>query len=245
MQSSELDPETTESPAKGRRLAALIRHGHYEQPEDVPSAHLPHPLTERGRDQSHSLARALFETVRAEGWNFHPVIDSSRMLRAWETAHILRSHLADCGIQPLLVEQFDELAERSLGAAANLTRAEIESVVGRDPRFGPLREGWKLDSFFRLPLQGAESLMESGRRVADFIRRRMSEIPAAPAPVLKLFVGHGGSIRHAAHQLGVLDLAEVPRLSMHHASAVFLEQTPTGWSHIGGEWKVRKGSALD
>lgn len=244
MQTSENDSASSSGPPAGRRIAALIRHGHYEQPEDVPSAHLPHPLTDRGQEQSRALARALYETARVEQWTFHPVIDSSRMLRAWETAHVLRSHLSECGIQPLLVEQFDEMAERSLGAGANLTRAEIERVVARDPRYGPLHDGWKQDSFFRLPLQGAESLMESGRRLADFLRNRMAEIPVAQAPILKLFVGHGGSIRHAAHQLGVLQLEDVSGLSMHHASAVFLEQTAEGWVHIGGEWKTRQ-SAMD
>jgi hypothetical protein len=68
----------------GRLIAAFVRHGHYHQPEGVPSAHCPHPLTERGLTQAREAVDLLWSTASSEGWSIHSVIDSSRMLRAWQ-----------------------------------------------------------------------------------------------------------------------------------------------------------------
>ena len=91
-----------------------------------------------------------------------PVIDCSTMLRAWRTARLLSEGLDGA----FHVECFDALAERGVGAAANLSVDEIVTLVEQDPRFDPLPAGWKSDSHFRLPFQGAESLIEAGDRVA-------------------------------------------------------------------------------
>ena len=64
----------------------------------------------------------------------------------------------------------------------------------------------------------------------------------------RIFVGHGASIRHAAHHIGILDLEDIRRLSMHHARPVVLKRSKNGtWHHHSGSWKERRllDTALD
>ncbi len=227
-----------------RLIAALVRHGDYHQLAGTPSAHQPFPLTPRGESQARNAATAIGETIRSEGWDLCPVIDSSRMLRAWQTARIISDLLAETDASPLRLESFEQLAERGLGSAANLSVAQIEAVLACDPRFEAPPENWKANSRFRLPLQGAESLLEAGERVAAHLRQRMTALGKVSArDSLKLFVGHGAAFRHAAFVLGVLEWDDIARLSMHHAQPVYLEMLKEGvWRHVRGNWKIRATS---
>mgnify|MGYP001815328177 CR=1 FL=1 len=168
-------------------------------------------------------------------------MDSSQLLRAWQTAQIITEELADLFQTPPCLTGFEELAERGLGSANNLTITEIEAIIREDPRFPDLPENWKSNSRFRLPLQGAESLLEAGERVAAHMERRMEALAErAETDTLKLFIGHGAAFRHAAYHLGVLDYEQIARLSMYHARPVYLEYlSGYGWRHFDGEWKVR------
>jgi 2,3-bisphosphoglycerate-dependent phosphoglycerate mutase len=225
----------------------FVRHGQYAQPDDVPSAHLPHPLVEEGRAQSVAGVEALRREADARGWTLCPVLDASPLLRAWETATLFADGLRDAGLSGATVETFEALTERSLGAAANLTMAEIEAIIDRDPRFDALPRGWKRTSDFRLPLVGAESLLEAGARVAAHIRQRAAETqcPAGEGLYVKVVVGHGGSLRHAAAELGMLDLGSLDRLSMFHATPIVHVHRQDGWEHVCGEWKPRSVAATD
>jgi 2,3-bisphosphoglycerate-dependent phosphoglycerate mutase len=222
-------------------VLAWIRHGEYAQPDDVPSAHLPYGLTPRGREQALGAARAVWQYAEQQGLELDAEIDCSCLRRAWETAHLLAQELERLGAPELAVHEFAELMERSLGAAANLTVGEIERVLAADPRFEAPAPGWKREPSYRLPLPGAESLDEAGRRVADFVLARMQET-RGDAP-LKLFVGHGGAFRHAARALGLLSLEQARQLSMQHASPIYFEHHATGAGarlvHVSGEWRQR------
>ena len=225
-----------------RWVAALVRHGHYHQPPDVPSAHLPHPLTPRGRQHALDGAAELARWVVANGVSVAPVIHASCLLRAHETAHLLCGVLAETLGGSFEVRETESLMERSVGCAANLTQAEIAGVIEADPRHPPLPAGWKSDSHYRLPLPGAESLVQAGARVATHVERVHQDRGSAPGDVVQVFVGHGGSFRHAAAALGVLTLGEVAALSMHHGRPVLLERRDgphPRWTHVGGHWKVR------
>jgi 2,3-bisphosphoglycerate-dependent phosphoglycerate mutase len=226
-----------------RLIAALIRHAAYRQLPRTPSAHQPFPLTLAGEEQARRAGAALGQTLDSNGWALSPAVDCSQLLRAWQTARIFIDQLADRFPGPPQLTGFDALAERGVGSAANLTIGQIEAVVREDPRFPDLPPGWKSDSHFRLPLQGAESLMEAGERVAAHLERQMAAlVGACDTDTLKLFVGHGAAFRHAAHRLGVLSFAQIARYSMYHARPVFLEYVEgRGWEHVGGEWKVRGG----
>lgn len=227
----------TRSNAMSRLIAALMRHGAYQQPDQVPSAHLPHPLTREGEEQARSGADELRATLNTHQWQLDPVIDASTLLRAWQTAEVVATTVGDQA-----VETFDALAERSVGSVANLTERAIEDVIEKDPRHDPLPQGWKSDSNFKLPFIGAESLVEAGDRVARHLRERIAKVEARAAEaVVKLFVGHGGAFRHAAAALGVMSVAEARARSMYYGSVVFLEVVPDGpWRHIGGDWKMRR-----
>ena len=229
-------------------IAALVRHGDYHQLADVPSAQQPFALTEEGHTQAQKGAAELMEIVTAQGWSIYPGIDSSNMLRAWQTAQVCAQV---CGAKS--VTSFDSLAERGLGCAANLTLAQIENILHDDPRHPPPPQNWKADSYYRLPLQGAESLIEAGQRVANHIKRRMAELTDADADSdgdcvaeVRIFVGHGAAFRHAAFHLGALQLDRVATLSMHHGRPLFLESGADGrWRHVAGDWKLRAKGSLD
>lgn len=225
-----------------RRVLALLRHGDYEQPAGVPSAHLPYGLTALGRSQASEAASTLWEFAVEQRLEVDPVVDCSHLRRAWETAALLTEGLSKLSGVAFSVGQYEALAERSVGAAANLTVDAIERAVADDPRYESLPEGWKRSPHFRLPLGGAESLMEAGERVAVHLSNRAR---SADGPSLKIVVGHGGSLRHAACVLGVLVEEDLHALSMHHCAPVYLEAHEEGgagavrFEHVGGAWKQR------
>lgn len=221
----------------GMRIAALIRHGDYHQQADTPSAHQPHPLNATGRQQAAAAADWIKQWLAQQPGELVSEFDSSSLLRAWQTADIVRQHLADTSCS---VNIFDALAERSVGSLANLSLPQIEKVIEADPRFAPLPENWKSDSHFCLPTQGAESLLDAGKRVAQHIRQQMHLLPNKTTPQLKLFFGHGAAFRHAAYHLGVLPFERIKQLSMYHAKPVLLaHEGNEHWQHIGGNWKER------
>lgn len=227
-----------------RLIAALIRHGDYHQLPDTPSAHQPFPLTKKGRQQARTAADDIRRELDASGAVLCDAIDSSRMLRGWETAAELADALGRSSSQ---VESFDALAERSVGSAANLSIGQIEAILRQDPRFPAPPPGWKSDSHYCLPLQGAESLMMAGQRVAAHLQQRMEQLPGVvERDTLKLFVGHGAAFRHAAYHLGVLQFEQLARVSMFHGRPVYIEyRVGSGWRHVGGEWKLRGENAQE
>lgn len=225
-------------------IAALIRHGDYRQLPNTPSAHQPFALTATGCEQSDACADQLLSAIDRNRWRLCPVIDSSSLLRAWQTASIIGTRLGEHGMRDLEVAGFDQLTERGLGVAGNLNLTQIADVVAADPRCTALPPNWKADSRFCLPLAGAESLLQAGERVADHLQARTQEIDTADgAGVLKLFVGHGAALRHAAYHLGLLAFDELARLSMHHARPIFFAVDNGNWRQIGGAWKSRRTDA--
>ncbi len=229
-----------------RLIVAFVRHGEYQQPPGVPSAHLPYPLTARGMKQAADAAEGLTNIASSENWDIYPVIDSSLQLRGWQTATVVARELEKLGINKVEVESFESLAERCLGSAANLTVEQIEKIIAEDPRYDPLPAGWKSDSNFRIPLQGAESLMQAGERVMGHIAGTTGNLAEEISTnTLKIFVGHGAAFRHAAVQMGLLTTTQAVALSMFHCHPVYFERLNdhldnNKWRHIGGEWKIRK-----
>jgi len=226
----------------GRLIATLIRHGDYQQLADAPSAHQPFPLTPLGEQQAGSGGVALAAELRRRDWTLHPVIDSSQLLRAWQTADIIAGQQSP---RPV-VQAFDTLAERSVGLVGNLTVGQIERLLREDPRYQVAPPGWKADGHYCLPFPGAESLHQAGERVAAHIERRMATLSRTVADVqVKVFVGHGAAFRHAACHLGVLVSAQIAALSMYHVQPIYLERLPDGrWRQLAGEWKQRQAGEV-
>jgi broad specificity phosphatase PhoE len=234
-----------------RLIVAFVRHGDYQQPPGVPSAHLPYPLTADGAGQAIAAAESLMDVAGKQNWDIYPVIDSSCQLRGWQTASIIADELERPGVSGVTVESFENLAERCLGSAANLTVEQIESIVAADPRYDPLPDGWKSDSDFRIPLQGAESLMQAGRRVMQHVTESAESLmQEIEVDTLKIFVGHGAAFRHAAVHMGLLTARQAVALSMYHCRPIYFERLiehldNNKWRHIGGEWKIRKEQDLN
>jgi len=226
-----------------RTIAALIRHGDYHQLNDTPSAWQPFALNDAGKGHASDAGKSLTATLLENQWHLHGVCHASQLLRAWQTASIICQQLTLelANITSLEVKSFDALAERSVGSVANLSNAKIKEIVQTDPRYPDLPEDWKSNSLFCLPFQGAESLMQSGERVAQHLNDSMRKLQKeVEQDSLQLFVGHGAAFRHAAHKLGVLEFEQIAKLSMFHGSPVYLELLDNGeWTHVSGDWKVR------
>lgn len=222
---------------------ALIRHGAYAQLADTPSALQPYPLTEQGVDEVRAQAQRFAAWLTSSGYQLNAEIHCSTLLRAWQTAEIYREALAPLCIEPLCVRSFSALCERSVGSLANLSVQEIERIVALDPRFAALPPGWKSASDFKLPFEGAESLLEAGERVAAHLRTLLapsSRATKTPSKQLQLVVGHGASLRHASYHLNVIPFGDIKRLSMFHGHPVVFERHHQGWSRLYGNWKQRQ-----
>ena len=199
-----------------RLIAALIRHGDYYQLNDTPSAWQPFPLNQAGRAHALHAVTPIIDILHKQQLDLYPICHSSQQLRAWQTAEIICHNLSQrlSFKQPLKIESFDALAERSVGSVANLTNEQIREIVENDPRYPNLPTDWKSNSHFRLPFQGAESLMDSGVRVAQHIEQTICGVQKSiTQDSLILFVGHGAAFRHAAHKMGILEFNKIAKLT--------------------------------
>jgi 2,3-bisphosphoglycerate-dependent phosphoglycerate mutase len=224
---------------RGRRVAAFVRHGHFDRPEATASAHSLYPLSAQGRVQAKQAVGPILELCADLGLEVDSRIEASQLLRAWETANLVAESLAERTGREFHVIQRDELIERGLGSATNLTFDRIEALLRSDPRQAQLPQGWRRMPEFRLPVQGAESLMQAGARVAARVAASLDAIPEDdPRDLARLFVAHSGCLRHAAVALGALDVRVVPGLSMDFAQTVMIEKLPSGdWVHVGGQFR--------
>ena len=231
-----------------RAVLAIARHGEYEQPAGVPSAHLAHPLTARGHEQASELARCVAELAAAQRCVVCPAVMSSPLLRAYQTAATACTALAPLTRTSHRVVEDAALAERSLGAAGNLAASEVERLLALDPRCEPPPPDWKARAEYRLPWLGAESLREAGQRAAAGLRALGARLARCERDALQLVVGHGAAFRHAACVLELLAPERVSQLSMHHCQPILLEWGGAAFRHVGGEWKERSATgsgALD
>jgi 2,3-bisphosphoglycerate-dependent phosphoglycerate mutase len=225
-----------------RLIGAFLRHGDYQQLADVPSAWQPFALNAEGIKQAQQAAHNLYDFSSEHQLALSSDIDSSSLLRAWQTADEIRKQFENKYSVRLTIKTYDALCERSVGAAANLKINEIEAILKQDPRYDIPPKGWKSRSDYCLPFPGAESLTDSGKRVARFINQTLASLkPTLNADTLKLFVGHGASFRHAAWLLGLITFDDIAKLSMYHASPIYFEYLPDGSiKQIGGQWKRRQ-----
>jgi len=221
-----------------RQFIAFIRHGDYHQLANTPSAHQPFALTTLGQTQARQAAKRIESFCLEQQCELDAEIASSHLLRAWQTASIISQEL----IPSTHIVSTMALAERSVGTVANLTIDEIEKIIADDPRYDSPPKNWKSNSEYKLPFHGAESLFESGQRVADYISNVMTMDQSQNHSRLKLFVGHGAAFRHAAYALNILKREQIKQLSMYHAHPIFFEQNDLHehWQHIAGDWKQRQ-----
>lgn len=223
-------------------ILAFVRHGEYQQKHKTPSAFQPFGLTEKGKKQSQAAAKLIADYAQTHHLKIAPSIHSSNLLRAWQTATAIKENMMHLSY----IETSAQINERSVGAVANLTVAEIERLLEEDPRYECPAFNWKSNSYYCLPFDGAESLMQSGERLANFILKEFVELKnTVQHDTLKIIVGHGASFRHAAYRLGIIDFEEIVQYSMYHATPLFFEFTKEknqqDWSFVKvhGDWKIR------
>lgn len=227
-------------PARGRRLAALVRHGQFPRPEGVASAHLPLPLSPEGRGHARNAGLQLARIAREHGIELDETIESSQLLRAHETAIVVAETLAEETGRSFEVVDRDDMLERGLGSCANLRFDEIEAVLAADDRLDPLPAGWRRMPDFRLPVPGAESQMDAGRRTAARIDGSLAAMPDGPEDRMRVFVAHGGCLRHASVVKGALSFERVSQVTMDYGQVVAIERLSDGsWRRAIGEWKER------
>ncbi|MBJ7555180.1 histidine phosphatase family protein [Marinomonas spartinae] len=216
---------------------ALIRHGAYQQLTDVPSALQPFPLTAEGEEEVRRQARAFAQWLTQTNQRLNPVVDTSTLLRAFQTGGLYIEELRPFFLGEPRIHSTFSLCERSVGAVANLTIKEIERILALDPRFDLPPENWKSNSEYCLPFDGAESLNQAGKRVADHICSWHAKAEAG----IKLFIGHGAAFRHGACHLNVINFCDIKRFSMHYGHPIVMEfadnQAP---NRLYGEWKQRQ-----
>ncbi|KUJ71746.1 histidine phosphatase family protein [Thiomicrospira sp. WB1] len=232
---------------------AFLRHSDYHQWPDTPSALQPWGLTEQGETQARAGAETLMHWALEKGFVLDPAIVCSTSLRAWQTAQVMAAwlnehqapfpvtgHATDRAFHPVSVPH---LHERSVGAAANLTVKQIEQALSADPRHTVPPPGWKADSHYRLPFEGAESLIEAGHRVKTTLEKVCQPLAdTLQTNTLKVVIGHGASFRHAAYLMGVLRFETVHQCSLYHARPLLFRYQPDQspqWVQLSGHWKHR------
>ncbi|MDU0355845.1 histidine phosphatase family protein [Paraglaciecola aquimarina] len=224
---------------------AIIRHGNYQQLAHTPSALQPFPLNSQGKQQALAGAKELASLLDKHECMLAPQVDSSNLLRAWQTATIFIDELQQYFTSTPTLSGYDALAERSVGSAANLSIEQINAILAADPRFPAPPENWKSDSHYCLPLQGAESLLQAGQRVKQHLTDWANASAATTtSKTVKLFFGHGAAFRHGAHHLGLLPFDKIAALSMYHARPIMFKVEDGQFSHIDGSWKIRQATDI-
>jgi broad specificity phosphatase PhoE len=184
----------------------LARHGETADnvaPERVMGWRDP-PLSARGREQAHALARAVAPEGLAALWTSH-------LLRAHETAEIVGEALG-------LVARVDErLAESHRGWWEGRLMVDIER---EEP---PAWAAWqRAGAGFRFP--GGESLGEHQRRALA----ALADVRDGPLPAL--VVCHGGTIRAIAAASHPAGLDAYHELAVPNASLLRLDDLGR-WTH--------------
>lgn len=224
-----------------RNIAAFIRHGDYQQREQTPSAMQPFALSSHGEHEAKDAAVILASFATAYSLHISPTVHCSCLLRAWQTANIVAKNLSSTD-HTLALQESPALSERSVGSLANLSATAIEYILKNDPRYPTPPQNWKSNSHYALPYPGAESLMQAGQRVANYIQQVMTSLPQE-AGILQIFVGHGAAFRHAACHKGMLAFKDIARLSMFHAKPIYFTAKGDVWQQQAGDWKIRSPSS--
>jgi 2,3-bisphosphoglycerate-dependent phosphoglycerate mutase len=191
----------------------LLRHG-----ESIGNAngqiqgHSDHPLSERGREQAHCLARRW----QAEEMTFDQVI-TSPLLRAHETARILTTALdLPLELNPLWME-------RNFGQLEGKLIQEVRRQLSANPLFHP---------YIPAGVSG-ESLLDTYQRACQAIQDLMHREPAR-----YLVVSHGAFLNMVLYSILGIDpqkFATGPRFIFENAAYAQLAYDPERgmWQLLG------------
>ena len=231
-----------------RLIAVFMRHGALKHPAGVAGGNLPYPLTAAGENQAADAAHRLAALADEMGFKIDDDLECSPNEAAWQTAAIMGEDLEDLTTRGYRALERAEMAGRGLGSAANLKVAQIETLIEEDPRFSNAPKGWLTKTDYRPPFAGVETLGTTGERVGGFVRRRAEEMwPHLTGDTLKVFVGHGSALIHAAAFLDVIPTKRAAQLALPHAAWALIEFNAAGrCTLIDADWrKPKKGDGED
>lgn len=173
----------------------VVRHGETEwNLIERQQGHLDSPLTERGVQQAHALAKGLAD-------HGIDVLYSSDLGRAFQTATIMADSLG------LTIHKDQRLRERHLGTMQGLTRSEHADRYPDDA--AAFSTG---DPDFVIP--GGESIRQQYERCI----RCAEELALRLTGQRVLVVAHGGVLRSFFRRAFMLPLSEPRRFSLLNAS---------------------------
>lgn len=169
----------------------FVRHGESEGNRfGLVQGHLDFHLSTEGREQAKKLAGEIRKFIGDK----KPLVFSSDLVRAWETAMIICEELK---LNSPIPDQ--RLRERDMGKLQNLhwTAVDWDTVNAKDPPAGVL-----------------ESRQEFIRRIKDFLKFMLCHKKTTGQIVVA--VTHGGTITFIYHILSGTGLDEVPYI--HNAA---------------------------
>jgi 2,3-bisphosphoglycerate-dependent phosphoglycerate mutase len=232
-----------------RLIAVFMRHGALKHPAGVAGGNLPYALTAAGENQAADAAQRLADLAADMDFKVDDDLECSPNEAAWQTAAILGEELEDItDRQGYRAVERAELAGRSLGSVANLKTTHIETLIEDDPRFTKAPKDWLARTDYRPPFAGVETLGGAGERLGDFVRRRIEELwPHLTGDTLKVFVGHGSALIHAAAFLDVLPKNRAAQLALPPAGWILIEFNAAGrCTLVDADWrKPKKGDGED
>jgi 2,3-bisphosphoglycerate-dependent phosphoglycerate mutase len=231
-----------------RFIAVFMRHGALKQPAGIVGGNLPFPLTAAGENQAADAGQRLAALADEMNFKVDDDLECSPNEGVWQTAAIIGEELEDLTHRSYRALERAEMSGRSLGSAANLKAAQIKSLIEEDLRFTNAPKDWLSNSDYRPPFAGVETLGAAGERLGGFIRQRTGEMwPHLTGDTLKVFLGHGSALLHAAAYLGVLPAKRAARLALPHAGWALIEFNAAGQcSLLSADWrKSRKGDGED
>lgn len=197
--------------------------------------YLSERLNPLGEQQAKTCAEDLIRYCRQHELLINEEIHTAPSLKAYQTAHIL-AHEISQGQEHLEVLECEQLSERKLGEATNLSLDEIEQILKLDPRTQSPSRGWEHNSWYKLPFSGAESLMEAGLRVAAHLQKCTEELHFGPKRC-QVVIADSNAICHAASCLGLIQSKDIPQRKLAPCAPLFLHRRHRGhWELISGQW---------
>ncbi|WP_111979216.1 histidine phosphatase family protein [Algibacillus agarilyticus] len=190
--------------------ALFICHTESDLLPNAPEGQQPFSLTHNGVRSAKQLVKKVDSLSEQLNCRIAHYIDSSQTLAAWQTADAIAEILSLNHGHEYKTDAFDALSNASLGALANLSFDDIEDVVRHDPRFPALPDDWRINGCYRLPVQGAESPMDAGKRLIKHVHQRLTALAeTAEQATIKIFVSHDKVLRHAMCELGLLKQPDI------------------------------------
>lgn len=193
----------------------LVRHGESLANAGIPFTRTPEgsPLTDRGREQAHLVARRL-KDVQADA------VIASNLLRARQTAEII-AH--DRGLPVRIIP---ELHERTIGRFALLT--EIEGMEEYREQFAAYYRGTDEEKMRWKLAEEWESLEEAQRRFVQAVERVADDYPGKTTIV----VAHGTVMRTFLIYAGYGTLSQLPDGAIENTGYIVVATDGRHWTVV-------------